>query len=49
MGWYSVRCVFAVGDGMLEERITVWEAASDDEAIALAENEATEYADGIGR
>lgn len=49
MGWYSVRCVFAVGDGMFEERLTVWQAASDDEAIALAEVEATEYADGIGR
>ncbi len=49
MGWYSVRCVFAVGDGMFEERITVWQAASADDAIALAEGEATKYADGIGR
>ena len=49
MGWYSVRCVFAIGDGMFGERITVWQAASDDEAIALAETEATEYADGVGR
>lgn len=34
---------------MFEERITVWQAASDDEAIASAECEAAEYADGIGR
>ena len=34
---------------MFEERITVWHAASADDAIALAESEATEYADGIGR
>lgn len=48
MGWYSVRCVLALGDGMFEERITLWETVSYDEAIALAENEATEYADEIG-
>jgi hypothetical protein len=49
MGWYSVRCVFTLGDGMFEERITLWQAGSPDEAIALAEAEATEYAHGVGR
>lgn len=46
--WYSVRCVFRhVIDGegtSYEERVTVWRAASFDEAIALAEAEAAEYA-----
>lgn len=49
-GWYSVRCVFAVGwppeavGGTYEERITLWRAASAEEAIARAETEAKEYA-----
>jgi hypothetical protein len=45
--WYSVRCVFRSDsdDGNLyEERITLWNAASLDDAIALAEVEAAEYA-----
>ncbi len=50
MRWLAVRCIFAVGesgpDGLqtYEERITLWRAAGFDEAIALAEAEAVEYA-----
>ncbi|HEY7947443.1 MAG TPA: hypothetical protein VID75_07195 [Acidimicrobiales bacterium] len=45
--WYTVRCVFQSesDDGNLyEERITLWRAEGLDEAIALAEAEAAEYA-----
>ena len=47
--WYGVRCLFqlgpdAPGAGSYEERVTLWRAASPDEAIALAEAEAAEYA-----
>jgi hypothetical protein len=45
--WYGVRCVFQSpsGDGFAyEERVTLWRAGDIDEAIALAENEATEHA-----
>ncbi|MFE6050445.1 hypothetical protein ACFQ6N_06810 [Kitasatospora sp. NPDC056446] len=45
--WYGVRCVFewTAGDGRTyEERITLWQASSADEAIALAEAEAGTYA-----
>lgn len=49
-GWYSVRCVFAVGwppeavGETYEERITLWRAQSAEEAVARAETEAKEYA-----
>ena len=47
-GWYGVRCLFdhgAVDGGQAyEERITLWQARSIDEALALAEAEAAEYA-----
>ena len=46
-GWYGVRCVFRWSDEdgrLYEENITVWRAASFDEAIAKAETEALEYA-----
>lgn len=51
-GRYSVRCVLRFRDsshdgrfdGLYEERITLWRAASFDEAIALAEAEVREYA-----
>ncbi|WP_067830543.1 hypothetical protein [Actinomadura kijaniata] len=46
-GWYGVRCVFRWPreDGRLyEENVTVWRAASFDEAIARAEAEARDYA-----
>ena len=48
--WYSVRCVFAVGwppeavGETYEERITIWQARSAEEAILRAEAEALEYA-----
>lgn len=40
--WYSVRCILQVDD-VYEERITLWSAASFDEAIEFAEAEADEY------
>jgi hypothetical protein len=45
--WYSVRCLFQSPqeDGFsYEERVTLWRADSFDQAIALAEAEASEYA-----
>ncbi|HXQ59746.1 MAG TPA: hypothetical protein VN799_06595 [Acidimicrobiales bacterium] len=48
--WYSVRCVFRSDseDGHLyEERITLWRAENLDEAIALAEEDATGYAERV--
>ena len=51
--WYAVRCVFTVGwppeavGKTYEERITLWRAASADDAIARAEAEALEYAAAI--
>jgi len=49
--WYSVRCLFCsarredmVKQHLYEERITVWRAASFDEAVSLAEDEAHQYA-----
>ena len=45
--WFSVRCLFLLDPdkpATYEERVTVWKAASFDDAIALAEAEATEYA-----
>ena len=54
--WYAVRCVFRSAwaesseglppdEHLYEERITLWQASSMEEAIALAEAEAAEYAD----
>lgn len=46
---FSVRCVFQHGDtAAYEERITLWRSANFDEAIALAEAEAGEYAELVG-
>ena len=42
--WFGVRCVFHDPEGTYEERITLWEADTFDEAGALAEAEAAEYA-----
>lgn len=48
--WYAVRCVFAVGwppevaGRTYEERITLWQSASFDDAIELAEEDAEDYA-----
>ncbi|WP_404867651.1 hypothetical protein ACI1MP_03205 [Kitasatospora griseola] len=47
MNWYGVRCVFewtAASGRSYEERITLWQAPSADDAIALAEVEAETYA-----
>jgi hypothetical protein len=45
MSWYSVRCVFKDDKvGAYEERITLWQAETFDEAIAHAEEDAREYA-----
>lgn len=47
-GWFGVRCVFRRSDPpTYEERITLWEAQSLDEAIALAEDEARSYAERL--
>ncbi|MCW2601424.1 MAG: hypothetical protein JWM02_3253 [Frankiales bacterium] len=54
--WYAVRCVFrsmwtetpdgvTPGEQLYEERITLWQATSLEEAIALAEADALDYAD----
>ena len=44
-GWFGVRCVFRWSQPLTyEERITIWEAESLDEAIALAEAAAQAYA-----
>jgi hypothetical protein len=45
--WYAVRCVFrwkAAENALYEERLTLWQAASADGAIARAEEEARTYA-----
>ncbi|MGZ6827281.1 MAG: DUF4288 domain-containing protein [Mycobacteriales bacterium] len=53
--WYAVRCVFRTmwtetaegvtpDEQLYEERITLWQAGSAEEAIALAEEEAVDYA-----
>jgi hypothetical protein len=50
VSWFAVRCVFALGwppeavGKTYEERITLWRAASAEEAMARAEAEASEYA-----
>ncbi|KAB1932608.1 hypothetical protein F8271_25160 [Micromonospora sp. ALFpr18c] len=50
-GWYSVRCIFQYGVDapvVYEERLSVWWAVSFDAAVALAEAEAADYANGVG-
>lgn len=44
VSWYSVRCIFSIGVGCFEERITLWQADSSERAIELAEDEARAYA-----
>jgi hypothetical protein len=53
--WYGVRCVFELqdedpssGDYWYEERVTLWRAASADDAIRLAEAEGDEHAEVVG-
>lgn len=43
--WFAVRCVVHHADlGVYEERVTLWQAASFDDAIELAEDDARNYA-----
>jgi len=43
--WFAVRCVFVnESRDAYEERITLWRACSVDEALALAEADASSYA-----
>jgi hypothetical protein len=52
VNWFGVRCVFELDPGMgesnnprvFEERVTMWQASSFDEAIELAEADAVAYA-----
>ena len=49
--WYGVRCLFwwvDREDQPFEERVTLWQAASSDRGVELAEHEAREYAQNIG-
>jgi hypothetical protein len=47
MNWYSVRHLVAFPDGLFEERVTVWRAASFEDAIRQAELEARGYAESL--
>jgi hypothetical protein len=47
--WYTVRCVFELertdsGERTYEERVTLWQADSFDQAIRSAESDARAYA-----
>jgi len=51
--WFSVRCLFRTPDtdpdtdlSLYEERVTLWQAGSPEESIALAEAEAHAYTAG---
>jgi hypothetical protein len=46
--WFGVRCIFHDPEGTYEERITLWRADTFDEAVAMAEQEAVEYAADVG-
>ena len=47
-GWFGVRCVFRWSQPpTYEERITLWEADSLDDAIAMAEEDAQAYAERL--
>ena len=49
--WFSVRCIFRGSDDMsasYEERITVWRATNFEEAVGMAEAEASDYAELVG-
>ncbi len=49
--WYAVRSLFRLageGENAYEERITVWQAVSLDEALERAAAEAAEYAEFAG-
>jgi hypothetical protein len=49
--WYAVRSLFQIPGGVetgYEERITLWQAVSSEEALERATAEAVEYADFAG-
>jgi hypothetical protein len=46
--WHAVRCIIEHGAGTYEERITLWQVADFEEAIALAEADAEAYAAVLG-
>jgi hypothetical protein len=47
MEWFAVRHVIE-NDGSFEERITLWRAASVEEAMTRADAEASEYVSTVG-
>jgi hypothetical protein len=47
MPWFSVRCLIRFAPDAYEERITVWEAPSFEQAIQNAEVEVIDYVDGL--
>lgn len=53
--WYAVRCIFAVNEPAgdtettYEERVTLWQAPSHEEAIRRAEADAENYAADIAQ
>ena len=44
MEWFGVRCLFESAPSVYEERVTIWQAGSFEQAIELAETEANDYA-----
>jgi hypothetical protein len=46
MPWFAVRHLISY-EGAFEERITLWERQSSDEAFAAAKKEAVEWVEGI--
>lgn len=49
--WYAVRSLFRLAgepESAYEERITLWQAGSFEEALEKAETEADDYAEFIG-
>ena len=49
-GWYGVRCLYCHDQSLpttYEERVTIWRAASLDDAIRLAEQDAAGYASDL--
>jgi hypothetical protein len=48
VAWFGVRSIIHLEfDDLYEERVTLWQAESFDDAIAMAESEAVQYATGI--
>lgn len=48
--WYAVRCLFgfpAAKKVNYEERVTIWRAGSFEEAVAMAERDAQDYAETL--